>query len=116
MIDGAKAERIAADYLQKKHYKLLDFNYRTRFGEIDLILEKRNFLIFAEVKKRNSDTIAAPREFVDDAKQAKLVLAAQEYLQRYPTNLQPRFDVVEIICQNDTVKSLKHLENAFDIR
>ena len=41
MITGAKAERIAADYLRKKHYKLIECNYRTRFGEIDLILEKR---------------------------------------------------------------------------
>lgn len=116
MIDGAKAERIAADFLRKKHYQLLDYNYRTRFGEIDLICKKIKYIVFVEVKKRSVNTIAAPREFVDERKQQKIVLTAEDYLQRYTTELQPRFDVVEIICDNDKVKSVKHLENAFEIR
>ncbi len=116
MIDGAKAERIAANYLRDKHYKLLDFNYHTRYGELDLVLKRKCYIVFVEVKKREADAIAAPREFIDEYKQQRIFLAAHDYLNRYPTKLQPRFDVVEVICEKDEVKSIKHLENAFDIR
>jgi len=120
MITGAKAERIAAEYLRKKHYKLLDYNYKTRFGEIDLILEKRigfkeKQIVFVEVKKRNNDSIAQPKEFVDYSKQQKIIMTATEYLSRNKINLQPRFDVIEIICNDDEIISVKHLENAFAI-
>ncbi len=120
MISGAKAERIAADYLRKKHYKLIECNYRTRFGEIDLILEKRvsfreKQIIFVEVKMRNTSSIAEPKEFVDSSKQQKIILSATEYLSRNKINLQPRFDVIEIICDEEKIISVKHLENAFTI-
>lgn len=120
MITGNKAERIAADYLRKKKYKLIDYNYRTRFGEIDLILEKREglknkYIVFAEVKMRNSSSIAQPKEFVDEAKQQKIIMSATEYLSRNRCTLQPRFDVIEIIYENDEIISVKHLENAFTL-
>jgi len=120
MITGAKAERIAADYLRKKHFKLVDYNYRTRFGEIDLILEKKEglknrFIVFAEVKMRNASSIAEPKEFVDASKQQKIIMAASEYIARNKCKLQPRFDVIEIICNEDETISVKHLENAFSI-
>ena len=120
MISGAKAERIAADYLRKKRYRLLDYNYRTRFGEIDLILEKREhfkrkYIVFAEVKLRAQDSIAAPKEFVDSNKQKRIAMAASEYLTRTGCTLQPRFDVVEIIYREDEIISVNHLENAFII-
>ena len=120
MIDGKKAERIACDYMRDKRYKLIDYNYRTRFGEIDLIFEKREglknkYIVFAEVKKRNIDSLAEPKEYVDSAKQQKIIMAAKEYIAKSKSTLQPRFDVIEIICNNDEVISIKHLENAFTI-
>ncbi len=120
MISGSKAERIAADYLRKKKFKLIEYNYRTRFGEIDLIFEKRvslkeKLIVFVEVKMRNEKSIAQPKEFVDYSKQQKLIMAATEYLTRNKCKLQPRFDVVEIVCKDDEIISLKHLENAFTI-
>ena len=120
MITGSKAERIAADYLRKKHYKLIDYNYRTRFGEIDLILVKRErfkdkYIVFAEVKMRKDDSIAEPKEFVDSSKQQKIIMAATEYLTKNKCELQPRFDVIEIIYGEDEKISVKHLENAFSI-
>ena len=120
MISGAKAERIAADYMRKKKYNLIDYNYKTRFGEIDLIFEKKEklrkkYIVFAEVKKRNEDYIAEPKEFVDSSKQQKIIMASKEYLTRTKCSLQPRFDVIEIVCKNDEVISIKHLENAFTI-
>lgn len=112
---GKLAELKACDYLRGKRYKLLDVNYSTRFGEIDLIMKKGKFICFIEVKMRNGESIATPAEFVDRAKQEKMAKTAALYLQKNPTKLQPRFDVVEIIAENSEIKSIKHLENAFQL-
>ena len=112
---GKLAELKACDYLREKHYKLLDVNYSSRYGEIDLIMKKGRFICFIEVKMRNSASIATPAEFVDAFKQEKIAKTATLYLQKYPTKLQPRFDVVEVIAENSEIKSIKHLENAFEL-
>ena len=112
---GKLAELKACEYLRKKRYKLVDVNYSTRFGEIDLIMTKGKYLCFIEVKMRGSGSIASPAEFVDEAKQEKMAKTAALYLQKNPTQLQPRFDVVEVITENDRIKSIKHLENAFEL-
>ena len=112
---GKLAELKACEFLRKKRYKLLDVNYSCCFGEIDLIMKKGKFICFIEVKMRNSDSIASPAEFVDEAKQEKMAKTAALYLQKKPTKLQPRFDVVEVITENSEIKSIKHLENAFEL-
>lgn len=112
---GKLAELRACDYLQKKRYKLIDVNYRSRFGEIDLIMQKGRFICFIEVKMRNTNSIASPAEFVDSAKQDKIFKTASLYLQKKPSPLQPRFDVVEVFTENNRIKSIKHLENAFQL-
>lgn len=112
---GKLAELKACDYLQKKRYKLLDVNYRSRFGEIDLIMKKGKFICFIEVKMRNNHSIASPAEFVDSTKQEKIFKTASIYLQKNPVDLQPRFDVVEVFAENNRIKSIKHLENAFQL-
>ena len=112
---GKVAEARAGDYLIKKGYTLLDVNYKTRFGEIDLIANNNTYIIFCEVKMRDKSSIASPREFVDKSKQNKIIACAKMYLSVNPTNLQPRFDVIEVICHNNRIKSVKHLENAFTL-
>ena len=115
-IAGAWGEAVAARFLQEKHYKLLGTNYRTRFGEIDLIAADRKFLIFAEVKLRKSDRFAEAKEFVDHRKQERLRMTASIYLDQHPTGLQPRFDVIEIYAPLgvDTKNpKINHLEDAF---
>lgn len=112
---GRLAEMKAANYLRSKGYVLVDRNFHSRFGEIDLVLEYEDYVVFAEVKARGEDSIALPREFVDEHKQAKIISTAQLYIQKYDVKLQPRFDVVEIYMQNNKVKSIKHLENAFSL-
>ena len=107
---------MAADYLQKMRYKLVAMNYRCRFGEIDLIVSNRKFLVFVEVKLRKSDKFAAAREFVDFHKQERLRSTAELYLAQNPTDLQPRFDVIEIYAPNgtDTIHPvIYHLEDTF---
>ena len=91
-------------------------NYKTRFGEIDLIVRNRKFLVFVEVKLRKSDSFAAAAEFVDSRKQSRLKLTAELYLSEQPTLLQPRFDVVEIYAPQgiDTKNPIvNHMEDAF---
>lgn len=103
----------SANYLRNKGYTLVDHNFHSRLGEIDLVCEYKGFIVFVEVKARNENSIALPREFVDEQKQAKIIATAGLYIQKYNVELQPRFDVIEIYMQNNKVKSIKHLENAF---
>lgn len=115
-ITGAWGESLAADYLKKKHYKLVATNYRSRFGEIDLIVCDKNYLVFVEVKLRKSDSFARAAEFVDHHKQNRLRSTAEIYLSEYPTALQPRFDIIEVYAPNGiaTVNpKINHLEDAF---
>lgn len=105
----------AANFLRKKHYKLIEANYSCRFGEIDLIVKNRKYICFVEVKQRNLFSIAEPREFVDYSKQQKIIATAKLYLSSHSTKLQPRFDVVEVITEDNSIKSIKHLENAFEL-
>lgn len=113
---GAWGEQLAATYLQKKHYRVLACNYRCRLGEIDLICRDRRYLVFVEVKLRKSGSYGQAREFVGRQKQERLLATAALWLQENPTELQPRFDVIEIYAP-DGLQTLRpeivHLENAF---
>lgn len=114
---GSWGESLAAEYLRKKRYQLLATGYRCRYGEIDLIVCNRRFLVFVEVKLRKSDRFAQAREFVDARKQARIRTTAAVYLEQNPTHLQPRFDVIEIYAPDglDTKKPIiHHLEDAFE--
>ena len=107
---------MAAEYLRKKHYRLTAVGYQTRFGEIDLIVENKKYLVFVEVKLRKNADFAAAREYVDRRKQDRLRVTASFYLAQNPTKLQPRFDIVEIYAPEGTQTQnpvIQHLEDAF---
>lgn len=113
---GAWGEALAAEYLRKKRYTILATNFRIRMGEIDIIAANRSYLVFAEVKLRKNADFALAREFVDDRKQQRLRTAAAVYLAKHPTDLQPRFDVIEIYAPEglETRRpTINHLEDAF---
>ena len=115
-LTGAWGEALAAEYLKKRRYRLIASGYRCRFGEIDLIVCDRNYLIFVEVKLRKSDHFAEAREFVDRRKQDRIRTTASLYLSENPTGLQPRFDVIEIYAPQGTATRnpvINHLEDAF---
>ncbi|MBE6933637.1 MAG: YraN family protein [Ruminococcaceae bacterium] len=115
-LSGAWGEALAAEYLRKKHYKLVAVGYRCRFGEIDLIVQDKKFLVFVEVKLRKSENFAAAREYVNRGKQDRIRMTASMYLSQKPTRLQPRFDVVEIYAPQGTLTEtpeIIHLEDAF---
>ena len=115
-IAGAWGEAKAAQYLQRKGYRLVAQGYRSRFGEIDLIVKNRNYLVFVEVKLRKSAGFARAREYVDVRKQERIRTTASIYLSQNPTSLQPRFDVIEIYAPDgtDTLRpEIEHMEDAF---
>ena len=116
-LSGAWGEALAAEYLRKKRYKIEAVGYYCRFGEIDLIASHKKTLVFIEVKLRKSDQFAQAMEFVDHNKQNRLRTTADFYLSKYPSELQPRFDVIEIYAPHgiETKKPvIRHLENAFE--
>ena len=113
---GAWGEAQAAEYLRKKRYEIVAAGYRSRFGEIDLIVSNKKYLVFVEVKLRKSDSFAKAMEYVDQRKQDKIRMTASMYLSQNPTALQPRFDVIEIYAPQgmDTRKpAIYHMEDAF---
>lgn len=115
-LTGAWGEALAAEYLRKNRYQLLAKGYRCRYAEIDLIVCNKDYLVFVEVKLRKTDSFATAREFVDHRKQNRIRTTASVYLSQYPTELQPRFDVIEIYAPEGTATKkplINHLEDAF---
>ena len=115
-LSGPWGEALAAEYLRKKHYKIVAQGYSCKFGEIDLIVQDRKYLVFVEVKTRKSADFAKAREYVDRRKQDRIRITASMYLSQNPTKLQPRFDIIEIYAP-EGIATLKpeiyHMEDAF---
>ena len=104
------------NYLKKKKHHLFAAGFRCRYGEIDLIVSNRKYLVFVEVKLRKSSDFARAMEYVDRNKQDKIRITASMYLSQNPTKLQPRFDIVEIYAPEGTETQnpqIRHMEDAF---
>ena len=115
-IAGAWGEAKAAEYLRKKHYTLVAAGYFCKFGEIDLIVKDRKYLVFVEVKLRKNAKFAQALEYVARRKQERLRTTASMYLAETPTKLHPRVDVIEIYAPQGTLTmdpEINHLEDAF---
>ena len=115
---GNIGEDIAVKWLVKnKNYNILDRNYSTGYGEIDIIAEDGKALVFIEVKFRNGTDFGYPYEAVNKNKQCRICKAALQYVQKkYNTaDINIRFDVVELI-KKDGVYYIRYTENAFEWR
>ena len=113
---GRWGEEKAAAYLRRRWYRIVEKNYTSRFGEIDLIVRNARYLVFVEVKLRKNDAHGAARDFVTAAKQERIRKTAERWLCAHPTQLQPRFDVIEIYAPrgSETRKpEIVHLRDAF---
>lgn len=97
---GAAMERLAEAFLIRQGLRFVARNQRCRYGEIDLILRDAAVLVFVEVRFRRATRFGSPAETVDSHKQRRLIAAARYYLQRHPSTLPCRFDVVAITDQN----------------
>lgn len=115
LVRGHSAEQTACDYLQARGLALIERNYRTSHGEIDLIMRDAGALVFVEVRFRRSREYGGPAESVDRAKQAKLRASAAQYLQQHRgAAKQPcRFDVVALSGAPGQ-EQIEWLTNAFD--
>ena len=116
---GEYTESLACEYLEEKGFKLLERNFNCRFGEIDLIMQDKNSLVFVEVRYRNNNNFGSGAESVTTNKQSKLIKTASAYLQRHAKlNKYPaRFDVVSItgpiVTNNINNIDFDWIENAF---
>ena len=104
---GAEYEAAAAAWLETKGYRILERNYRTRLGEIDLIAEEGDTLCFIEVKYRSSAGYGMPAEAVTPHKQQKILAVSRHYLTVHGCwDRSIRYDVVEIL--GDRIRVLKN--------
>lgn len=112
---GELGENIAVKFLKKNKYKILTTNYSTKFGEIDIICENKEYIVFVEVKTRKKDSMVSGVYAVDKEKQRHIFNVADTYLKAYKKVKQPRFDIIEIEfdeqAKSGTVKN--HYSDAF---
>jgi len=112
---GARGEDLAASCLKKEGYRIVERNYRCRFGEIDIIAMDKEDVVFVEVKGRESDTFGAPEEAIGPTKQKKISKVALHYMQEKGLgDRNARFDAVAIrfTPHGDQIQLIK---NAFDL-
>jgi len=111
---GAIGEKLAADFLKKHSYKIIQRNFRCRGGEIDIIAQHNDCMVFVEVRTKRGSGFGTPEESVSFFKREKLVSLADTYLQSC-NNLPPnwRIDVIAVELTSDNrVSRLEHIENA----
>lgn len=116
-LTGKSGEELVAAFLRKNGWTVIKQNYHSRFGEIDIIAENGEYIIFTEVKTRKKSSLVSGAEAVDVHKQQRIILTAQDFLSKLHSDLQPRFDVavVTVHCRNDGSYGfdLNYIENAF---
>lgn len=113
---GEIGEEFAVKFLNKKKYKILERNYRKRFGEIDIIAENKNYIVFVEVKTRHTDSMTSAADAVNRQKQLKIIKTASLYLAENETEKFCRFDVCEVYVNSDNLKlvDINYIEAAFE--
>ena len=112
---GKKSENLAVWYLKKIGYKIIEQNYRTPLGEIDIIAKEKKTIVFVEVKSRQSIRYGNPKWAVTPKKQRKISMVALQYLKSIrQTDAKARFDVVAITSNRDEPR-IEIVKNAFEL-
>ena len=110
--NGKKGEDIAVKYLETHGYRILDRNYTTEIGEVDIFATDEHTLISVEVKSRLSLEYGTPAEAVGYEKIKKISQVTAQYIKRFRLfGVQVRYDIIEVYLENNTVN---HIINAFD--
>jgi len=108
---GNACEVAAARFLEGRGYRILAHQFRTNFGEIDLVAEKGEELVFVEVKARKNLDFGYPEEAVDHRKLRKMSAAAEIYMEQNKLiNLPFRFDIIAMLLRDDGGFEIEHLE------
>lgn len=113
---GEKGEEYTVKFLEKKKYNILERNYRKRYGEIDIIAENKNYIVFVEVKTRHKDSMTSAADAVNRQKQIRIIKTASLYLAENETEKFCRFDVCEVYVNSDNLKlvDINYIEAAFE--
>lgn len=106
---GKKGEKLVEKYLTDRGYKLLKRNFRTPFGEADLVMQERDEIVFVEVKTRTSEKFGTPREAVGKEKQDRYYKIALCYGEKTESEPNARFDVAEVYVDG----RIEYYKNAF---
>ncbi len=110
---GAFGERVAAAHLEAKGYRIRARNFRCREGEIDIVAEDGDCLVFVEVRTRRGDAFGTPAESVTAAKERRLLTVARAYLQEHPdVPANQRIDVVGVELSRGRLLAVQHIEGA----
>ena len=109
---GIAGENEADVFLQSKGFKIIERNWSMGKLEVDLIGTVGKHIVFIEVKKRYSKAFREPWEAVNRKKQRNIILAANIYLKKSHTDLEPRFDIVSIVQDGQKIE-IEHIEQAF---
>ncbi len=111
---GKKGEEIALGFFRKKGYRIVERNYRTPFGEIDLIARDGEVLVFIEVKTRADIAFGRPFEAVDRRKREKMRKVSLSFMKKFRTEVPARFDVLSIDIENGR-ETIEHIKDAFEV-
>ena len=109
---GKRGEEVAANYLQKKGFSILETNWRFGRNELDLIARKDQYLVVIEVKTRYSNLFVEPEMAVTREKQRSIIRSANAYVKLRRWNQETRFDIISIVM-NETLQKITHIEDAF---
>ena len=109
---GIEGEQIACDFLIRKNYKILETNWRHEKEEVDIIAMDEKELVIVEVKTRSTDYFGDPEEAVDEAKENRLITAAEAYLEQNDLDQEVRYDIISIILKNNHFE-IRHIQDAF---
>lgn len=109
---GIIGENEAEVFLQSKGFKIIEKNWSMGKLEVDLIGTIGKYIVFVEVKKRYSRAFREPWEAVNRKKQRNIILAANIYLKKSHSDLEPRFDIVSIVQDGQKIE-IEHIEQAF---
>jgi putative endonuclease len=111
---GKQGEQFAVDFLKQRGYRILQRNYTQPYGEIDIIAQKNDLLIFIEVKTRTSSQFGSPLEAVTAKKQYQISRVAQTYLLAHKlTDMPARFDVIAVVLAGKKMVDIQLIKNAF---
>ena len=109
-------EELASKFLKKQGYKIVEKNFRTSLGEIDIVALDRDTITFVEVKTRKSTAFGYPQEAVGLKKQKKISQVASIYLNQKKLNSEKaRFDIVAILLSPDQTEKIELIKDAFEL-
>lgn len=113
---GKRGETLAADYLRRLGYTVVETNYRCQWGEVDIVAQEGDTLVFVEVRTRRGASFGAPQESLTPRKRQRLISTAETYLQAHPdAPADWRIDLISLTPHSSGPLHIEHLPNAVQL-